>query len=212
MFFCPVCSYSLDLSKTVPKAQVGGEVLSETTDSEDSIMVGGVMDFDKLIKLILQKKKINPTDISGIDMEVLQKSKQFKKLNVDEKNLIFNTVQDNLPKSEKKLFKNKDDSNFTESAFFICKNCGFNKPIEGGTQIFKKSIGDSKLSTTIQMPESYSDRIYDTTLPRTVRYICKNSKCTSHKDPSKREAVFFRLENSYKLRYICTACETTWLN
>jgi hypothetical protein len=200
------------LSKTVPTSQLGGEVLSETTDSQDLNMIGGVMDFDKLINLILQKKKVTQSDIIGIDMEILQKDKQFKKLSVEEKSLIFNTIQDNLPKSEKKLFKKKDDVNFIESAFFICKNCGFNKPIEAGTQIFKKSTIDSNLTTSIQMPESYADRIHDSTLPRTVRYICKNSKCSSHKDPLKREAVFFRLENSYKLRYICTACETTWLN
>ena len=57
----------------------------------------------------------------------------------------------------------------------------------------------------------YKNMIHDKTLPHTRDYVCKNKDCSSHKDPSKRDAVWFRpIATSYSTYYGCTACATIW--
>ena len=47
-------------------------------------------------------------------------------------------------------------------------------------------------------------------MPRTRRYVCINPECESHKDPTKREAVFFTMNNTYKKRYVCVTCKASF--
>ena len=47
-------------------------------------------------------------------------------------------------------------------------------------------------------------------LPRTRDYTCKNPKCLTLKDDSKKEAVFYKDENTYKTVYVCCNCFTNW--
>jgi fructose-specific phosphotransferase system component IIB len=209
MFFCPICSYALDLSKTVPKVQVGGD-LSDTTDLETvSEQKGGALELEKLIDIILKDNEIKTENVKGIDMTIVVKDKNFKRLTVQEKNKVFNSIQDALPKAEKKLIKNKKKFDFKDTAYFICKNCGFNKEIESETLIYSKT---NEVSSNITMPESYIDLINDHTLPRTIRYSCTNKDCVSHTNINKKEAVFFRIGKTFRVRYICTACTTSWIS
>jgi aspartate carbamoyltransferase regulatory subunit len=68
---------------------------------------------------------------------------------------------------------------------------------------------DTNLATVL--PETYSNLTDDPILPRTIRYICKNPKCDTHSNSSKKEAVFFRINNTYKIRYVCVECKTSWI-
>ena len=111
-----------------------------------------------------------------------------------------------LPKDQKKVFKDiVDKTDDQEKAFFICNNCGFIKRIEPRTLIFSRT--SESISQSYDINE-YNDMLNSKILPRTRKYVCPNSKCISHNDSYQREAVFFRLNNSYKIKYICNACGT----
>ena len=89
----------------------------------------------------------------------------------------------------------------------ICNNCGYMKPIPEGTLIF------SKVSTDIAQSYStsdFKDMVYSDILPRTRKYICPNTKCESHTNPQKKEASFFRMNNTFKVKYVCQTCSTVF--
>ena len=50
----------------------------------------------------------------------------------------------------------------------------------------------------------------DPLLPHTHDYTCKNPSCITHKNPSAKDAVFFREKSSFKLNYICSICYYNW--
>ncbi len=143
-----------------------------------------------------------------MDVSKLTKSMEYKKLKQDEKESVFNKIQDLMPKKDKKLVENKPvDASDDNLAFFVCSNCGYSIKINEGTRIFSRTSDD--VSQTYGT-DDYSDMLHSSILPRTRKYICPNKKCESHKNPIKREAVFFRKNNSYEVVYICGACETTF--
>ena len=39
---------------------------------------------------------------------------------------------------------------------------------------------------------------------------CINDKCSTHKEPQLKNAVFYRQKGSYTTRYICTVCDSFW--
>ena len=50
----------------------------------------------------------------------------------------------------------------------------------------------------------------DPILPRTHDYSCKNPNCITHKDTKKKEAVFIKDKDSFKIIYICCVCFYSW--
>ena len=93
----------------------------------------------------------------------------------------------------------------TQNINFICSNCGYSKVIDPRTLLFSrtsKNVAESYVANDV-VNMAFSDIIF-----RTRKYICSNDKCESHKDPEKREAIFFRMNNSYKVKYICDTCKT----
>ena len=95
------------------------------------------------------------------------------------------------------------------NAYFFCDNCNYNTKLEPGTIIFKTST----LSNLEEDKEIIISRVLDRTLPRTKDFTCPNQKCKTNKDynDKNREAVFYRpYSNSYKLKYICCICKTSW--
>ena len=50
-------------------------------------------------------------------------------------------------------------------------------------------------------------------LLRTKNYICQNNNCPTHKEPKLKEAIIeYVSHDSYIVKYICTVCNTCWLN
>ena len=94
-------------------------------------------------------------------------------------------------------------------AYYICDNCGNREPLPEDTVLVTKS-------TKNNIHDNYDkkrcgDIINIKTLPITRNYVCPNDKCLSQKDHSKREAVFFRVDGTYAVRYICKCCLETWI-
>jgi hypothetical protein len=206
MFYCPNCDNTYDIART--SGQSGGvpdfEFSSSETISEEQ--VGGI-NIGELIKKILIGTSISPFEIKKIDVKNLVRHIEYKKLTQTEKEIIFNTIQDLLPKDQKKLIKNKPvEQGENNLAFFVCSNCKYFVKIKEGTRIFSRTSNNVSQSYGTS---DYSDMLNSKILPRTRKYICKNSKCITHKVPSKKEAVFFRKNNSFETIYICAVCGTS---
>ena len=189
MFYCPNCNNTYDIART--STQIGGDFGLSTTDSE---MLEGGANLQNLFDKILKDQVISLDDVKGIDMKNMVKSMEYKKLTKHEKEKIYNKIQDILPKDKKKIIENKPHEVGDENlAFFVCSNCGYSIKIKEGTKIFSRT--SDNLSQSYATGD-YSDMLNSNILPRTRKYVCQNDKCESHKNPVKREAVFFRKNNS----------------
>lgn len=212
MFFCPNCNNVFDITKGT--AQHGGdchetEITNNINFDESKHIhqhIGGNKDdnYEKLISKLLKNEKINDNEINNVFMDDLIKSSPYKKLKNKQREQIYNKIQDLLPTEKKKLIKDEAGKQIIEKAYFICNNCGYRKPIEEGTLIFSKVSND--------IAQSYSssdvkDMKHSDILPRTSKYICPNSKCESHTNSDKKEAVFFRMNNTFKIKHICQTCD-----
>lgn len=235
MFYCPNCNNAFDIARTT--GQQGGKIknfndflASESTESTESIDVmrnnqdtellnsdlvnssleGGkpsTLDENSIIIKKIFDNEFTQADAKNLSKDFF-KSTAFKNLDNDSKQFVYNKIQDLLPKDKKKIFAEleklqKDDQK--DTAFFVCKNCGFAKKIKPNTLIFSRSSDNVSRSNSII---DYSDMVHNNTLPITRKYLCPNDKCISHKNPEKKEAVFFRINNTYEVRYICKLCNT----
>jgi hypothetical protein len=185
--------------------QKGGTV--ET--SSDKIIVGGNTEdkYADMINRLLNNDNVAEKEMINLDIESLVKSNVYKKLKHKQKELVYNKINDLIPKDDKKLVKEESNKQKLDKAYFICKNCGNRKPIEPGTLIFSRVSSDVAQSYT---SSDVNDMKFSDILPRTRKYICLNNKCESHTNLNKREAVFFRINNSFKVKYICTTCGTSF--
>lgn len=183
MFYCPKCSNAFDIARTILDSQTGGN-------------------YDDIVDKILKTKKLD--NISKIDLSKLLKSISYKKLHTKEKETVFNVLQDSQPENMKLLMKNKNTKfNETNVAYFVCKNCAFNKIIKDGTLIYSKSENMSSIT-------DMKNRIHSSILPLTRKYLCPNKSCKTHKQVKLKEAVMVRVPNSYEVKYICKECKTQW--
>jgi len=199
MFFCPNCDNAFDITRS--SIQAGGEMSESTSasyaDSTDK--------YDVLIDKIL-KNNVSYDDIKTISLDELLKSGQYKKLSASNKEQIFNKTQDLLPKDKKKISNLKIDNDEQRNiAFFVCNNCGYTKKINDGTLILSRT---SDNITQFYKTDDYDDMVYSDIIPRTRNYVCPNKQCETHKNIGKREAIFFRMNNSFAIKYMCTFCKT----
>jgi len=228
MFYCPNCNNTFDITKLSAQAiealqqantnQHGGYFTDSFTDSSlessangntsvkqmiNSLMQQGGGNIENIIESIL-KKTIKDEDIKGVSIDDITNNQSYKKLNKKEKERVYNKIQDMLPIDKKRTSQVKKNEE-VDKAYFICNNCKFTKKIEPRTMIFSKS---SKIVSQTYIASDYSSMINSKILPITREYICPNDKCESHKDPVKKEAIFFRMNNTFKLKYICKTCKT----
>lgn len=187
MYFCPNCNNIFDITKNPHKEK----------------QLGGAKDYLSVINKIINGEDISSDDTKGLSLDDLVKENTYKKLSAEQKELVYNKIQQLLPIDKKSIEENAGTPT-ADKAYFICKNCGFLKPIEDNTLIYSRVSSDISQSYT---SSDISEMINSDILPRTRKYVCTNSKCISHTDPSKKEAVFFRINNSYNVKYICLACK-----
>lgn len=189
MSFCPICGNSFNISKAVDAA-----VLQK----------GGAVSIDNVIVQLLDKKVIESSVLSKLNLDELVANPTYKKLNGQDKEYIYNVISHQQEKKD--VAANVGKKNEAFSAYFMCSKCGFQEPIKPKTLIFSNTF-DNDQNIVIDDP---SCMIYDNTLPRTKDYVCANKGCPTFKQPNTKEAVFFRHGKSYRLTYVCTVCMANW--
>jgi len=129
---------------------------------------------------------------AGFTKEEINKNKKYQKMNDSDK-IIFNQIFEELINS---------------NAEFKCYNCNFSKQIVKTTLLYELSMED--VVVNISCLEENELITKDQTLPHTHDYLCKNINCITHKEPNRKDAVFYKENNSYKPNYICTICYYNW--
>ena len=192
MFFCEKCRYLFNVTKDVKSKQIGGKINEALTVIFDKFTNGEHI-VDKDLKKIKGKDILE--DQRFEDMNKKDQRKLISTIKAIDKNFFI----EEEPESEEKIGSN--------IAFFICKFCKNYKPIKPGTIIYSKNYNSSNISES----DDYTYAIYDQTLAHTKNYICKNSKCETHKNNNLKEAVLVKNATD-QLVYICTQCSTNWIN
>jgi len=226
MFFCPNCNNVFNITRGT--TQLGGELerqkdmfpdittTESTTDSTTESTTGNMTptsqeggdDINDIINKILDNEEITTDTIGNIPFDDIIKSITYKKLKGKDKEIVFNKIQDILPVEQKQVIQeNQEKKQQFEYSYFRCTNCGFLKKIEPRTLIFSKVSSDIAQN---YVTSDVSIMKHSDILPRTRKYICPKKDCESHTNPEKREAVFFRMNNTFRVKYICTTCDTNF--
>jgi len=180
MYFCPNCSYSFDISKTTNQ--------TENSETDERKIISKVPD---IIKLFESKEDLSLYK-ADFTREELNKNKKYQKLSIEEKQTINQIFEKSL----------------LSEAVFKCNNCNNIQEIRETVLLYQYSTDtkDDKIKSLNENKFLTKDPL----LPRTKDYICKNPSCITHKDDTKKEAVFYRDKNTFKLNYICTVCYFGW--
>lgn len=182
MSFCPKCSYSLDIVKS--------KVVDDTEEKTERKKLSSV---SSAIKELLENK-LSLDDVEAkFSIESLKKNPRYKKLSNDEKN---------------KMLELFEQSGGSIGAELKCMNCSYRKKLSKTTKLHQE---DYRKSTRQFRKEDYYLLVNNPILSRTRDYTCKNSECPTHKDSSKKEAVFFKNLNELQVNYICSVCYFGWL-
>jgi hypothetical protein len=195
MQFCPKCNNILDISRTAPKS-----VTTLDTDTPTSVSNSSDnKEAAKIIKKYLGGSEIEYDDVKTLGIENLIKSNEYTSLKQAEKDKLLKIVND--------LVGDTDDST---SAYKVCKNCWYYEHIMNKTMVISRM--NSSTTSGYSDTSRYTYMRFDKSLPHTREYICKNDKCDSHTDHSKRDAVWYRpVTNSYMTYYTCVACGSHWI-
>lgn len=144
-------------------------------------------------------------ELDNFDFNEINKISYFNKLTNNQKTLVINRLYEKVPKNQKNIKSN--DTSIIKESYFYCKNCGYNEKIPEKMFIFSRSY--EKKNNNI-----YDNKIinykHDNTIPYSKKYTCINQDCPTHKNPIIKSAVFYRLNNTYIIRYICTICDYYW--
>ncbi len=214
MQFCPQCNNSFDIARTKIQ-QGGGDSDSFDSDNDSDVeqyneydheQFGGEI-YETFIERTLNAEDLGELPVDKMSVKDLTANNAFKKLSSNEKELVYNMLQDMLPKNKKKISQSKGKIEEGSKAYFVCNNCGFSKSIEDGTLIYSNNSDVSGVRVDHEIIKDLAD---SNILWHTRKYICPNGKCDSHKDPTKRIAKFYRKTNTYAVEYICTSCHAVF--
>jgi len=169
--------------------------IRKTTDNVKTVKI----DYgDELVSAYNQNDNIN-YDVKISESELNTYLSKTKKLKENQKKDIIE-------------FYKKIQNNYISKYILKCTLCGENYRLEPETIIYSLNLKKENLSFN----DDYIDlKLYDPTLPRTKDYICVNKDCETNSkgfDLNNKEAVFYRANRSYSLKYACLNCKTSWAN
>ncbi|AYV79782.1 MAG: putative DNA-dependent RNA polymerase subunit Rpb9 [Faunusvirus sp.] len=213
---CPKCQYALDISKSSKQVVVATESksVSSGTDnkSEDETNITGgkkdtqpsltvLDDVIPFINLAISDAMLDEYTV-GFKINDLVNSSKFKKTSKHN--------QDTILRKFNELSKNRLSDK--AGPVFTCINCGYEFPLKKGTTLYSKNNNSSnKYATDTFLLNEFEYKADDPILPRTKDYICQNKDCVTHKkNDTTKEAVFFRIKDSYKTIYMCCVCKKAW--
>lgn len=116
------------------------------------------------------------------------------------KNKKYQKFDDN----EKVKFNQIFELTTSTGAEFKCNNCNNIQPINETILLY--NINMEEKNNKMRTLEENEFMCQDPILPRTQDYTCKNPNCITLKDKGKKEAVFFKEKNSFRVTYICCVC------
>lgn len=164
-------------------------------------------------------------DVTKLSSEQTNEKEEISSLSTLIKKITKNDNMDNIkitiPKNtliNDEKFKKLKDKHRTKilslyntkasNIIFHCLNCNNKSSINETIKLYKLDLREEK--GNILSFEDCKLLSSDPILPRTKDFNCKNINCLTHKDLSKKEAVYYKDNKSYKISYICCVCYTNW--
>lgn len=186
MEFCPNCTTILNLEKEIKTDQLGGSNQS----------------FSDIISLILNDNlNLNNLNIN-FNLKKILKSSEYNNLNLEEKEIIYNKIQEVLPKFDKKLFEKNLKNTSLLNLIWACKECNYKIPLKKTEFLYTETR-----TKFYKNNKDYTYMINNPCLPRIDNYVCINKDCKSHN--GKKLAVIIKDNNN--TIYICTICKNQWI-
>jgi hypothetical protein len=134
-------------------------------------------------------------------------SKYVATFNRDETNK--NKKYQKLEDADKIKFNQIFEEITSMGAEFKCNNCNNNQVIKETILLYNINM-EEKNNVKMRTLEENEFICKDPILPRTHDYTCKNPNCITHKQTSKKESVFFKEKDSFRVNYICCVCFYSW--
>lgn len=187
-----------------PKCNTLFVIVDDVEASKDNI--GGASP-DNLISKLIHVKDIKEL-IQNVDVDKLMRSEEYQRLTDDDKNHVYNKIQDALPLNKKRISKETKTKKSEYKMFYLCKNCLFHRELQPKTKIYSKFY-KTKVED-IKDTKDYSHMVDNPILPRTKEYNCLNDECLTHKKPDLKEAVIITNREKQTVYYVCTVCKTQW--
>ena len=184
MEFCPQCTTILNVEK--------GSISQDGGNSTDNI--GEIID-------LIKNNNLNLNNVN-IKLNKILKSSEYNELSIEDKELVYNKIQDLLPKYEKKIFEKNIQNTAKLNIFYSCKECNYRSELVPGTLLYTENR--VKVYKNIK---DYTYMINNPCLPRTDNYKCINESCKSHKGD--KMAVIIKDNNN--TIYVCTICKNQWI-
>ena len=214
MMFCKICDNFMDITNNVSftnDKQTGGQTDESDAESSDydvdmseqqSSSKNSNINEEEIQKIL---EDVDPDIIKkNFNISDLTKNPSFNKLTNNQKTLVINRILDKIPKLNK--VNKQTDVGVVKESYLYCKNCGFYEKIPNKMFIFSRNSTNND--------DAYNFRFlnykYDNTLPTSKNYNCINDECITHKQPEFKKAVFYKYNNTYAVRYLCTACDSFW--
>ena len=169
---------------------------TESSDYETSLDKNNIISKKDIVDILNGKEKSIYEKVNNVND--IKNNIYFEELSDKDKNIIINKYFEYI---------NKNNSDNSKNTYFYCGNCGHSEIIKNNTVIFGKNI---KINEEELLNENIINYKYDQTLPFTKNYNCIDNKCRTHKEPHIKNAVFYRIEKSYEIKYICTICNSYW--
>ena len=170
-------------------------------NTENNIQTGGNKYLD-IINNILSDTIDNSILNNLSNIKDIFKSSQYQSLKLEQQEIVFNKIQELLPKEDKQLFVKKQVKESSSKKYYLfCNDCMYSDELMPNTLIFSEKK-DKKHSNIMD----FSNRIHDPILPRTSDYVCINERCDTHQKGGL--AVYLRYNE--KIVYICETCKYQW--
>jgi hypothetical protein len=113
-----------------------------------------------------------------------------------------------LSDTDKVKFNQIFEDTISSGAEFKCNNCNNIEPIKETKLLYNFNTEDNNVKTKSLEENEFICK--DPILPRTHDYSCKNPNCITHKKKDNKEAIFYKENDSFKVKYICCICYYSW--
>lgn len=134
----------------------------------------------------------------------------FYKTDIKLDEIIKNSKYKKLTEEEKKSIHKLLEEEPIGGIEFKCVNCNYALEINESILLYELDMNNKiDKMKTLEENELYCK---NPILPRTHDYICKNQSCETNKSnlKVKKEAVFYRENDSMRVNYICCICYYGW--
>jgi|SaaInlStandDraft_6_1057023.scaffolds.fasta_scaffold01828_5 hypothetical protein len=152
--------------------------------------------------------KINIDSVNGIFEIPIDEISNYS-ANFDKSKLLKLKKYKILSEENKEKYEVLFDTSINKIQF-QCLNCNYTEPITNSMKLYEINL-ENDIVINYKSKEENKLIFNNPILPRTRDYTCKNINCISHKDTSKKEAIFYKDKQTNNLTYLCGVCYTSWI-